>query len=199
MRVEHRLPDALAGVEDQPVVLDPVGRRDSGGDLDQVGQGSGSAAAAPAAFGWWLRGITSTCVGACGLMSRNATARSVDSTTSAGMSPATILQNRQSSELMSPTVTWAAAKIGARRCKPVGLLRRATSVMTHASSAFRTGAVMPRESASWDADAALEQLYAAHWRQLVRLSVLLVRDVATAEEVVQDAFVAVHGALVGAA
>ena len=58
---------------------------------------------------------------------------------------------------------------------------------------------MPRESASWDADAALEQLYAAHWRQLVRLSVLLVRDVATAEEVVQDAFVAVHGALVGAA
>ena len=52
---------------------------------------------------------------------------------------------------------------------------------------------MPRESASWDADAALEQLYAAHWRRLVRLSVLLVRDVATAEEVVQDAFVAVHG------
>ena len=71
--------------------------------------------------------------------------------------------------------------------------------MTHAMSAFRTGAVMPRESASWDADTALEQLYAAHWRQLVRLSVLLVRDVATAEEVVQDAFVAVHGALVEAA
>ena len=37
------------------------------------------------------------------------------------------------------------------------------------------------------------QLYAAHWRQLVRLSVLLVRDQGTAEEVVQDAFVAVHG------
>jgi len=45
----------------------------------------------------------------------------------------------------------------------------------------------------WDADAAVEQLYAAHWRQLVRLSVLLVRDVGTAEEVVQDAFVAMHG------
>jgi RNA polymerase sigma-70 factor (sigma-E family) len=65
--------------------------------------------------------------------------------------------------------------------------------MTHASAVVRTGAVMPRESATWDADSALEQLYAAHWRQLVRLSVLLVRDVATAEEVVQDAFVAVHG------
>ncbi len=46
---------------------------------------------------------------------------------------------------------------------------------------------------AWTADEALEQLYAAHWRQLVRLSVLLVRDVGTAEEVVQDAFVAVHG------
>ena len=49
-----------------------------------------------------------------------------------------------------------------------------------------TGAV------GWDADEAVEQLYAAHWRQLVRLSVLLVRDLGTAEEVVQDAFVAMH-------
>ena len=45
----------------------------------------------------------------------------------------------------------------------------------------------------WSADQALEELYAAHWRQLVRLGVLLVRDVGTAEEVVQDAFVAMHG------
>ena len=44
-----------------------------------------------------------------------------------------------------------------------------------------------------DADTCVEQLYAAHWRSLVRLSVLLVRDVGTAEEVVQDAFVAMHG------
>ncbi|GAB2459003.1 SigE family RNA polymerase sigma factor [Nocardioides hungaricus] len=49
------------------------------------------------------------------------------------------------------------------------------------------------ERAAWTADEALEQLYAAHWRRLVRLSVLLVRDQGTAEEVVQDAFVAVHG------
>ena len=40
-----------------------------------------------------------------------------------------------------------------------------------------------------DADGAVEQLYAAHWRPLVRLSALLVRDVGAAEEVVQDAFV----------
>jgi len=43
-----------------------------------------------------------------------------------------------------------------------------------------------------DADAAVEQLYAAHWRQLVRLAVLLVHDQSAAEDVVQDAFVALH-------
>jgi RNA polymerase sigma-70 factor (sigma-E family) len=51
---------------------------------------------------------------------------------------------------------------------------------------------MGRTGESWDADQALEELYAAHWRSLVRLAVLLVRDTGTAEEVVQDAFVAVH-------
>jgi RNA polymerase sigma-70 factor (sigma-E family) len=45
----------------------------------------------------------------------------------------------------------------------------------------------------WDADTAVDELYASHYRQLVRLSVLLVRDVETAEEVVQDSFVAMHG------
>jgi RNA polymerase sigma-70 factor (sigma-E family) len=49
------------------------------------------------------------------------------------------------------------------------------------------------DSSSWDADAAVEELYAAHYRRLVRLAVLLVRDVGTAEEVVQDSFVAMHG------
>lgn len=44
----------------------------------------------------------------------------------------------------------------------------------------------------WSADDALTHLYAAHWRALVRLSYLLVRDQGVAEEVVQDAFVAVH-------
>lgn len=43
-----------------------------------------------------------------------------------------------------------------------------------------------------EADAAVEELYAAHWRPLVRFAVLLVRDQAVAEDVVQDAFVALH-------
>lgn len=38
----------------------------------------------------------------------------------------------------------------------------------------------------------LPALYTAHWRYLVRLAVLLVDDVASAEDVVQDAFVALH-------
>jgi len=47
--------------------------------------------------------------------------------------------------------------------------------------------------ADWDADRAVTALYTAHYRSLVRLAALLVRDVATAEEVVQDSFVAMHG------
>ena len=36
----------------------------------------------------------------------------------------------------------------------------------------------------WDADTAVEQMYGGHYRALVRLSVLLVGDVESAEEVV---------------
>ncbi len=46
----------------------------------------------------------------------------------------------------------------------------------------------------WGADDAVTHLYAAHYRSLVRLGALLLRDTAAAEEVVQDAFVAMHGA-----
>jgi RNA polymerase sigma-70 factor (sigma-E family) len=47
--------------------------------------------------------------------------------------------------------------------------------------------------ADWDADRAGTELYSTHYRSLVRLAALLVRDIATAEEVVQDSFVAMHG------
>ena len=46
-----------------------------------------------------------------------------------------------------------------------------------------------------DADAAITEVYGAHYRSLVRLATLLVHDVATAEEVVQDSFVAMHAGL----
>ena len=38
----------------------------------------------------------------------------------------------------------------------------------------------------------IEELYREHYRSLVRLASLLVDDVATCEEIVQDAFVALH-------
>lgn len=52
---------------------------------------------------------------------------------------------------------------------------------------------MTREPLRPDADSAVTALYAAHYRSLVRLAALLVDDVGSAEEVVQDAFVRMHG------
>jgi RNA polymerase sigma-70 factor (sigma-E family) len=45
----------------------------------------------------------------------------------------------------------------------------------------------------WEADDAVTVLYAAHYASLVRLAALLVRHSGEAEEIVQDAFVAMHG------
>ena len=64
-----------------------------------------------------------------------------------------------------------------------------------------TGAVVPGAFVApttvrlgWNADRAVTELYSLHYRTLVRLAALLVRDTPTAEEVVQDAFVAMHDA-----
>jgi len=46
--------------------------------------------------------------------------------------------------------------------------------------------------AEWSADRAVVELYSGHYRALVRLAALLVRDTPTAEEVVQDSFIAMH-------
>jgi RNA polymerase sigma-70 factor (sigma-E family) len=46
----------------------------------------------------------------------------------------------------------------------------------------------------WDADRALTAIYGDHYRCLVRLAALLVQDVATAENVVQDSFAAMQTA-----
>jgi RNA polymerase sigma-70 factor (sigma-E family) len=45
-----------------------------------------------------------------------------------------------------------------------------------------------------DASHAVTALYLAHYRPLVKTAALLVHDLATAEEIVQEAFVAVHAA-----
>lgn len=48
--------------------------------------------------------------------------------------------------------------------------------------------------AQWDPDRAITALYGEHYLSLVRLAALLVHDPGTAEEVVQDSFLAMHGA-----
>ena len=88
MRVEDGLAGAAAGVEDDAVAV----------QLLLVGDGlasraarprrvPGSAAARAAASVWCALGITRTCVGACGLMSRKATVVSVSRTIVAGIVP----------------------------------------------------------------------------------------------------------------
>ena len=57
---------------------------------------AGSAAAEAAALSWWSTGITSAWNGACGLRSLIETEWSLRPSTSAGTSPATILQKMQS-------------------------------------------------------------------------------------------------------
>ncbi|GAB3459602.1 SigE family RNA polymerase sigma factor [Streptomonospora sediminis] len=65
---------------------------------------------------------------------------------------------------------------------------------TDVTETMVAGAPAAPVAVDWDADQAVTQLYSTQYRPLVRLATLLVRDIATAEEVVQDAFVAMHGA-----
>ena len=58
----------------------------------------------------------------------------------------------------------------------------------------RSGRKLPRRA---DADRSLTELYQLHYRTLVRLAALLVPDLATAEDIVQDAFAAVYSAWLG--
>jgi RNA polymerase sigma-70 factor (sigma-E family) len=56
-------------------------------------------------------------------------------------------------------------------------------------------AVLRPATAEWDADRVVTDLYTTHYRALVRLATLLLRDIQSAEEVVQDSFIAMHDAL----
>ena len=63
-----------------------------------------------------------------------------------------------------------------------------------ANPAMSTAPSISGAVVEWDADRAVTAIYSEHYRSLVRLAAFLVRDNATAEEVVQDSFVAMHGA-----
>jgi RNA polymerase sigma-70 factor (sigma-E family) len=57
-----------------------------------------------------------------------------------------------------------------------------------------TGVALAPIPARWDAEQALTAIYRDHYPCLVRLAWLLVQDITTAEDVVQDSFVAMHTA-----
>jgi RNA polymerase sigma-70 factor (sigma-E family) len=80
----------------------------------------------------------------------------------------------------------------ARSCKPANRVARVRVMATVSGLATMRSrsAMVPVER--WDADDAVTELYAAHYRALVRLAALLVRHSGEAEEIVQDAFVAMH-------
>src|ERR1700683_5277251 len=63
----------------------------------------------------------------------------------------------------------------------------------HVSETLLAETALGAVPADWDADRAVTALYSTHYRSLVRLAALMLRDISTAEEVVQDSFVAMHG------
>jgi len=83
--------------------------------------------------------------------------------------------------------------------EPVDAAARPTNVTETIVAGAVTSALVPTvratqaaPSAALEAEDLVAALYTEQYRSLVRLAVLLVHDVQTAEEVVQDAFVAMH-------
>jgi RNA polymerase sigma-70 factor (sigma-E family) len=102
-----------------------------------------------------------------------------------GSSPEDVLLSRvyrQFTELQG-------SRFGAEYDLGKGQERYRTWLHEHAEGAEQHNAAGPE----WNADRAVTELYSEHYRALVRLAAMLVRDTQTAEEVVQDAFVAMHG------
>jgi RNA polymerase sigma-70 factor (sigma-E family) len=77
--------------------------------------------------------------------------------------------------------------------EPADDAERPTDVTeTLAASNLRPELVRVPAPRAWDASDIVTEIYTLHYNQLVRLAVMLVHDVQTAEEVVQDAFEAMH-------
>ena len=77
--------------------------------------------------------------------------------------------------------------------EPPDKVARPTEVTETLAAIALVPDVRPAASA-WDADRLVTEIYHGEYKSLVRLAVLLVHDVPTAEEVVQDAFEAMHTA-----
>ncbi len=102
----------------------------------------------------------------------------------AGSSPEDMLLSR----LYQHITEWQEPRFSAGYDLDAGLERYRTWLREQVDAAERQDAA----DAEWNADRAVTELYSEHYRALVRLAAMLVRDTQTAEEVVQDAFVAMH-------
>lgn len=77
--------------------------------------------------------------------------------------------------------------------EPADPVARPTDVTeTIAAVPLLAEAVHAPAGRAWDASDVVTEIYTAHYNQLVRLAVMLVHDLQTGEEVVQDAFEAMH-------
>lgn len=76
------------------------------------------------------------------------------------------------------------------RCRAVHVWRGVTGTF----ALYEGGAPIVTRPQPSEADAALTELYTAHYRTLVRIAAMLLDDVSLSEEVVQDAYVKMHGA-----
>jgi RNA polymerase sigma-70 factor (sigma-E family) len=74
--------------------------------------------------------------------------------------------------------------------KPIGRAARQRDVAPGLITSRLDGETI--DSREWTADEAVTRLFAAHYRGLVRIAALLLHDRAVAEEIVQDAYVALH-------
>jgi RNA polymerase sigma-70 factor (sigma-E family) len=74
--------------------------------------------------------------------------------------------------------------------KPIGRVGRQRDVAPGLITSRLDGGTI--DSREWTADEAVTRLFSAHYRGLVRIAVLLLHDRAVAEEIVQDAYVALH-------
>jgi RNA polymerase sigma-70 factor (sigma-E family) len=106
-----------------------------------------------------------------------------------GEHPAGELARPQAIPVRVPAALWAAVA-GSN----IGIAAAVPARPIHVTDALVAETALGSVPAEWDAKQAVTAMYSTHYRSLVRLAALLVRDVATAEEVVQDSFIAMHTA-----
>ena len=102
--------------------------------------------------------------------------------TTAGNDTASTRDDELLARVYQQAIGGQAARYAAAYNAGAGLARFTSWLQDHAAAGPEPGA-----------DQMVAQLYVLHYRPLVRLATLLVRDAATAEEVVQDAFGAMRG------